>query len=152
MLLGGLWHGAAWHFVIWGGLHGIALALHREWDRLWTGRERLRGMLLVPATLLTFWWANLVFIVFRATDTRGAWSAVRSYVTLHGAGVERLNPALLWITAVLVPLHFLAYRSAGARLSERLPAPLYALIIGGFIAVIAAFVPTDIRPFIYFQF
>ena len=35
MLLGGLWHGAAWTFVIWGGLHGVALVVHREWQR-WT--------------------------------------------------------------------------------------------------------------------
>ena len=39
MLLGGLWHGAAWTFVIWGALHGIALLVHREWTRLTDGLE-----------------------------------------------------------------------------------------------------------------
>src|SRR5207245_11516972 len=37
MLLGGLWHGAAWTFVIWGALHGTALLVHREWMRLTEG-------------------------------------------------------------------------------------------------------------------
>src|SRR6202000_55580 len=34
MLIGGLWHGASWNFVIWGGLHGFALIVHREWQRV----------------------------------------------------------------------------------------------------------------------
>lgn len=41
MLLGGLWHGAAWTFVIWGALHGAALIVHREWQR-WRGTDRRR--------------------------------------------------------------------------------------------------------------
>ena len=40
MLLGGLWHGASWTFVIWGGLHGLALIVHREWQRLTENARR----------------------------------------------------------------------------------------------------------------
>jgi alginate O-acetyltransferase complex protein AlgI len=44
MLLGGLWHGASWNFVIWGGLHGVALIAHREWQRATEGAAAdLRG-------------------------------------------------------------------------------------------------------------
>ncbi|NNE08668.1 MAG: MBOAT family protein, partial [Gemmatimonadetes bacterium] len=70
MLLGGLWHGAAWRFVIWGGLHGLALIVHREFH------DRLRGRSFrVPApvgVLLTFWWVGLTWIFFRATDWQSA--------------------------------------------------------------------------------
>ena len=43
MILGGLWHGAAWHFVFWGGLHGLALVTHREWH----ARVRSNGGVVV---------------------------------------------------------------------------------------------------------
>ena len=39
MLLGGLWHGASWNFVIWGGVHGIALGIHRAWNSRVTNRS-----------------------------------------------------------------------------------------------------------------
>jgi alginate O-acetyltransferase complex protein AlgI len=64
MLLGGLWHGASWNFVLWGGLHGGALALHRA------ARER-RGRPLLPRPLavpLMFGFATLCWIPFRAPD------------------------------------------------------------------------------------
>jgi len=63
MLLGGLWHGASWVFVLWGGLHGVALIVHRQWARLsqqlWAGSKQLpdlgRQVYHVGAVLLTFY-------------------------------------------------------------------------------------------------
>ena len=61
-LLGGLWHGAAWTFVIWGALHGAALAAHRLWQN--TGRS-LPRLVAWPLTLL---FVNVVWVLFRAKD------------------------------------------------------------------------------------
>lgn len=61
-LLGGLWHGAAWTFVIWGGLHGAALALHRLWRGAGLRLPRLAGW------FLTFVFVSLAWVVFRAPD------------------------------------------------------------------------------------
>src|SRR5688572_24356686 len=62
MLIGGLWHGAAWTFVAWGAYHGILLALHRKWGRAWDAlpaRVRQIGMFGV---------AVIGWVFFRATD------------------------------------------------------------------------------------
>ena len=66
MLLGGLWHGAAWTFVAWGGMHGLALIVHREWARL--AKPPLRGTLRRVAIPLTFLWVLLAWVPFRAAD------------------------------------------------------------------------------------
>lgn len=62
-LLGGLWHGAAWTFVIWGALHGLALMLHRLWSHVWQ-----RHMPTWLGWMITFTFVNLAWIVFRAPN------------------------------------------------------------------------------------
>lgn len=65
-LLGGLWHGATWMFVIWGALHGIALAVHRVWRGF--GRPLPRPV----AWLLTFLFVNVAWVFFRAKTLEDA--------------------------------------------------------------------------------
>ncbi len=62
-LLGGLWHGAAWTFVIWGAMHGLALVLHRLWSQVWQ-----RSMPAWLGWMLTFAFVNFAWIVFRAPN------------------------------------------------------------------------------------
>ena len=62
MLLGGLWHGASWNFVIWGGFHGAVLSLERM---IW-GRRVVPGVLRIPFTVLTFLVVNVGWVFFRA--------------------------------------------------------------------------------------
>ncbi len=95
MLLGGLWHGAAWTFVVWGGLHGIILAIHRlcggragDIDRPVTVRD-------IPSVFVMFHVAAFLFAVFRAAsigdaalffaglatfDLRGGWPPVQTAI------------------------------------------------------------------------
>jgi D-alanyl-lipoteichoic acid acyltransferase DltB (MBOAT superfamily) len=76
MLLGGLWHGAAWTFVIWGGMHGLFLCINHGWRALCdkTGFATLRrNAVLRPLNVfLTTVAAAMAFVVFRATDVDGA--------------------------------------------------------------------------------
>lgn len=88
MLLGGLWHGASWNFVIWGGIHGVLLAVERA---------RGRGPLLpwLPAPLqvaLTFLVVSLAWVFFRATDLGGA---VHYLGRMAGVGAGGAEAALL---------------------------------------------------------
>jgi alginate O-acetyltransferase complex protein AlgI len=74
MLLGGLWHGAAWTFVIWGGLHGLFLCVNHAWRAI-CGKFGLDGFrtspLLTPVyVLITSLAAALAFVVFRASDVQ----------------------------------------------------------------------------------
>jgi alginate O-acetyltransferase complex protein AlgI len=74
MLIGGLWHGAAWNFVLWGGAHGFALALHRWW-------VAKRQITVHPgfAKVITFLFINFLWVPFRATslhDTLKVWKGM----------------------------------------------------------------------------
>ena len=75
MLLGGLWHGAAWNFVLWGALHGVYLCVNHAWRALTrsTGTGLAGdGWLRLPGLVLTFVAVALAFTVFRATDFASA--------------------------------------------------------------------------------
>jgi len=80
MLLGGLWHGASWMFVLWGGLHGAYLSIER-WLR---GRSRVpEGAPLRPEialTLATFLIVTLTWIPFRSADPATAWQILQGFV------------------------------------------------------------------------
>jgi alginate O-acetyltransferase complex protein AlgI len=66
MLLGGLWHGASWAFIVWGGLHGIALIFHREWTQ--RANPALLSGVKWMAIPLTFYWVLITWVPFRASD------------------------------------------------------------------------------------
>ncbi|MEP5567758.1 MAG: MBOAT family O-acyltransferase [Halioglobus sp.] len=82
MVLGGLWHGAAWTFVVWGALHGMFLCLNHFWRAL-TRRagleEFFKAALLQPLfILLTFTAWTIALIVFRADDLPSSWAIIQS--------------------------------------------------------------------------
>lgn len=83
MLLGGLWHGAAWTFVLWGALHGLMLAVHRawtDWRRALSWPEMPDGM----ARALTFLCVAFTWVPFRAADFSTALSVWKGMLGLNG--------------------------------------------------------------------
>ena len=106
MLLGGIWHGAGWTFVVWGAFHGLALVGHAVWRALlracapaW-GARRWPGLGLL-AWLLTFLCVVVGWVFFRAPDLQSAWSLLRGMAGLHGAvlpdQILALVPPLGWV-------------------------------------------------------
>jgi alginate O-acetyltransferase complex protein AlgI len=86
MLLGGLWHGASWTFVLWGGLHGAYLMINHGWRALrhrlgWTG-ENLAGR--IAATALTFLAVVVAWVFFRANSMDGALAMLKGMAGLNG--------------------------------------------------------------------
>ena len=146
MTLGGLWHGAAWSFVLWGALQGSALVAEREMRERWTAPGWLRWF-------LTFHFTVLTLIIFRSD---GLDVAGQYYSTLLQPGPATLvTPvALLAVVGVigaqlLPPRPLERLRLWFANLS---PAPLAAgLALTA--AFVGATVPSQgVPPFIYFQF
>lgn len=78
-ILGGLWHGATWMFVVWGALHGLALMVHRAWQKLGTPLPR------PVAWLVTFLFVNLAWIFFRAETLDDAMRVLSGMVDLRSA-------------------------------------------------------------------
>jgi alginate O-acetyltransferase complex protein AlgI len=84
MLLGGLWHGASWTFVLWGGLHGAYLVINHRWRRL---GFRLPGPVAWAATLA----AVLVgWVLFRASSISRAEVILSGMLGLNGLGWSAL--------------------------------------------------------------
>jgi alginate O-acetyltransferase complex protein AlgI len=106
MLLGGLWHGANWTFVVWGGLHGLYLAVER-WLRGRFAGFKLSGAGLVAAMLLTFVLVDITWVFFRAEDFPTAWTvltAMAGYAP-HGTARVALVPmvaAMIIVAGILV--------------------------------------------------
>ena len=99
MLLGGLWHGASWNFVIWGGLHGAGLMLHKRWSR--TGRS-----LWTPvAWLVTYAFVCLTWIFFRANNLADSMLVLRKCLGLEAGGVSWTYSPLFALAALIVAAH-----------------------------------------------
>ncbi|MGK5037836.1 MBOAT family O-acyltransferase [Janthinobacterium sp. LB3P118] len=88
MLLGGLWHGAGWTFVIWGGLHGLYLVLQQAWQSMF-GAVRARRWPGWWSSFLTFLAVMLAWIFFRAPDVATAWDIVGALVGANGVSLPR---------------------------------------------------------------
>jgi alginate O-acetyltransferase complex protein AlgI len=144
MLLGGLWHGGAWTFLIWGAMHGFALVLHRQW-----GEHRTLRWLGWP---LTLWWVCLGWLVFRASDLGRAGAALRSFLFFQSDGTDSLAPAGLLAVLLLFAIHWLNFHGVFSKWWRGLPTPAFAAGYGAAIAVVLLFIPPRYAPFIYFQF
>ncbi|OQX09657.1 MAG: hypothetical protein BWK76_21910 [Desulfobulbaceae bacterium A2] len=156
MLLCGLWHGAAWSFVAWGGLHGLMLVAHRAWEALpqvrdatWRQGTAWRWI----SRLLLFHAVCLGWILFRAGDFSLAASVLGRIFAGAGALIDVRLPLLLAI-ALGLAMQYLPRRGA-VRLEQRLRA-LPPLMQGALAALglllIEVLGPTGVAPFIYFQF
>ena len=151
MLLGGLWHGAAWTFVVWGGIHGGFLVAER---RLRRGRPRVEtGVNRALARLLTFHVVCLAWIFFRADSVATAFSLLGRLVTGGGPASLVTVPVVLAIAAGIG----VQYVPAGtvARLTARF-AQLRPAFQGGVAAAalvgIGVLGPQGVAPFIYYRF
>jgi alginate O-acetyltransferase complex protein AlgI len=152
MLLGGLWHGAAWTTVIWGGLLGVALVIEREW-RNWTDQEEQRGgWRSWLGWSLTMYWFCLALMVFRSLNLSEAQVAVRSFVLFRGGGAQDLGAWMLWIVVALGIVHWMNFRGTFSTWWRRGPDPVFAIAYGCAAATVLLFVPPHYTPFIYFQF
>jgi D-alanyl-lipoteichoic acid acyltransferase DltB (MBOAT superfamily) len=79
-LIGGIWHGAGWTFVLWGALHGVAMIVHRAWQKI--------GFILntIIAWFITFNFINLTWVFFRAESFEDALRVIKGMLGLKGVG------------------------------------------------------------------
>ena len=102
MLLGGLWHGASWTFVAWGGLHGLYLAVER-WLRAKTGvvGDPVSAWNRLSLALVTWMLVNLTWVFFRAEDFAGAAHMLRGMAGLAGDAAPVL-PTMFVVKVVVI--------------------------------------------------
>lgn len=97
MLLGGLWHGASWTFMLWGGLHGMYLMLNHFWIKLGRPYHQLPGYKTL-CHLLTFIVVVIAWVPFRADDFNATMSILHSMLSISEFSLPSfLSPWLSWM-------------------------------------------------------
>jgi alginate O-acetyltransferase complex protein AlgI len=160
MGLCGLWHGASFHYILWGFYNGILLMLHRLWDHWWSrqpgeGTFRKHPLYVFAAWLCTLWMVVVGFVMIR-TPTWADFALICQ--SLFGLGAEVAGARSFvpnWVP-LLVGLVLAGHLFSGLRQMRCgfLPWPsvprvaVYVLIV----ALVVIFAPADTKPFIYFQF
>jgi alginate O-acetyltransferase complex protein AlgI len=153
MLLGGLWHGAAWKFLAWGALHGGGLAVERMLEP-WIGRRALSPAAKIIATLIVFHFVCLAWIFFRAEDFAVASLYIGGLASGWGEGVQQAGPFVVGLIAIGLAGQFApdALFDRVALAFARVPSWGLGAIAGIVVAMINALGPEGVAPFIYFRF
>ncbi len=154
MFLGGLWHGASLRFVVWGTLHGVALAVHKGWMQL-VPSFRLPGWI---SGLLTFHFVALCWIPFRASDwenCRQLW--LRLWSEGRGAAIPEMMSGYAPVLALMGAGYFLhlvptGWKEGLSNWFSGLPPVVQGLLALAGILLLYQFRTAGSRPFIYFQF
>lgn len=148
MLLGGLWHGANWTFVLWGAWHGGILAIERYAQERW-GPSRWPHALRVAKTMVL---VMIGWVLFRAVDMAGAWRMLKGMAGLQGLA---FSPAMQW---QVVPDR-LTVLAIGVALVYAMPwlrrnsgAWAGYVLIALFVWAVATLSSQAFTPFLYFQF
>lgn len=177
MLLGGLWHGAGWPFVIWGGLHGVYLVINHGWRAAIAGIAFPRWLALSGRTagwLLTFLAVVIAWVFFRSDSTQAALRILKAMAGLYG--FDRHDPYYFGIMELrwLVPTLAIAWFAPNVqqimqrfqpafetypgeieplhvRWLEWRPSFLWALATA-LVSVLALINLTHVSEFLYFQF
>jgi len=158
MLLGGLWHGAGWTYVVWGGLHGGAMVMEH-------GRADRRRRLGVPESsetpgarlwhgLLTFHFVALAWVVFRADSLSVAGAVLARLVTGLGSLGDAVTPTVAAVTALGLGVQFLPRRlwSGVESALERGGWVFQGLCLAVALFLIDYLGPQGVAEFIYFGF
>jgi len=153
MLLGGLWHGAAWNFVVWGALHGGLLACERAFgpERLWSALPR------AGRTAATFLVVLLTWVPFRAADLAAAGGY---YARLFG--LAEVRPEARLLAGVIASPYLLATFAIAAIVvwaapqswdwTRRIGPGKAALAAAGLVGAVVALATQEFNPFLYFLF
>lgn len=153
MLLGGLWHGASWNFVVWGGLHGLALATHKLYS------THLHPKLKINPVIYNFvaWATTLVFVLltwifFRSADFTVSFTVLQKmFVPSHTAGLAWYSTSLLLaLPGLVLADYFGVVIERGVKIKIRSFSAWFWIWFWllGFLFL----APHNPQPFVYFQF
>jgi len=151
-MLGGLWHGISWTFLIWGVLHGLALGVVFAWKRIrrfpspyWW--DKLLG------GLVTFNFVCFTWIFFRATSLENALAILRSLGALTWSA-DNLTPLVLAVLLLAAVIHSLPVRwfEVSAEVVAAMPFWVQGLAMAGLILLIQTLAGRGSAPFVYGNF
>jgi alginate O-acetyltransferase complex protein AlgI len=152
MLLGGLWHGASWNFVVWGAWHGGLLSLERIAGRNLFEKTPPRWAYPFRAAL-TFGLVCIGWVFFRAATFADSRYVLHQMFTFRNGSLLSIPPWLLWLAAVSLLMAILEEKWDFANRLSRGPAWAYAAAVIAMLLTVELLGVTDKQiPFVYFQF
>ncbi len=161
MLLGGLWHGASWNFIIWGSLHGISLAIHKVWMLLTGkafGKFNNSRLYNAVAVLITFHFVCFGWVFFKAATLEDASNMLFQIThdfsfSVWGAFFDNYKPVLIMIALAFV-LHAIPDNYADKLIGrfKKIPMPVYIALFFVFVIIYGYFKSAEPVMPIYLQF
>ena len=157
MLIGGLWHGANVRFVIWGGLHGLALIFDKLLHKL-TDWFETKPLLRFVSLLVTFHFVCFCWIFFRADDTLTAFDMISKIFSPYTMEQISAVASSYWKPFVLIVvgfvIHWLPTRFKDALQKAFTSSPVVVQLLAAVLTAVLLyqFKSSDIQAFIYFQF
>ena len=157
MLVGGLWHGAAWKFVFWGAMHGVGLMVHKA-CRPWLSKIPDTWPVKALSWSLTMLYVSLLFIFFRANSLNDSWLILKNIFTNFSLAYlwpfVKVRYVWLIMMIVIVGAHCVPKRLHDRLLDGfvRLPWALKLLVFVIVVQCVIEFMTENVAPFIYFQF
>ncbi len=153
MLLGGLWHGAAWTFLVWGGLHGTYLILEKLQKQYLPFKiTPWNGMFLA---FITFTFVNFTWVFFRAREFDTAWNMIQSMLFLNPEGTKVLEAFDILKVFVVVGVLFITHwfmRNTSVKEVFSKTSPYMLGIVWAIMFFLIAISQGSGEQFIYFQF
>ena len=157
MLLGGLWHGAAWTFVVWGAGHGIALCVHKL-CKPWLDTIASTRFTRFVSWLLTFSFVSFLWIFFRANSFHAADQVIRGIITdFEWAYLPVfLARRSTWciMLAIIFGLHFVPRHTWDDLRNRFIAAPWWVKLVSFIVLIqlVLQFASATVQPFLYSQF
>ncbi len=158
MILGGLWHGASFRFIIWGAIHGVGLALHKIWLVIFPAKNRQNFFIRFLGVFVTFNIVCLAWIFFRAHDMK---TISEMFGQIFSSFGFLLIPEIVrsyWIIFVLLAVaYFIHWLPSGFKEQYRgwfIETPVWAKVLISVLVFIIIYQAksSEVQPFIYFQF
>ena len=157
MLIGGLWHGAAWKFVFWGAMHGVGLAVHKACKPI-LNKIPDNFVTTFIFWLITFVYVSLLWVFFRAASFEDSVLIIKNiFVDFEWGQIPQfisIRPEWSIMMLTLIILHFIPQRVADHTQEYFIKSP-WLLKLGVFLVVVQLvieFMSEEVAPFIYFQF
>lgn len=157
MVIGGLWHGAAWKFVFWGAMHGAGLAVHKASKPL-LGKVADVWPVKALSWALTMVFVAVLWVFFRANSWSDSWDILggvfQNFTVAHAVGFASARTLWLIVMLFIILFHCLPTRfwDKAAAWFVRSPWVVKLLVFVVVVQMVLEFRGEDVAPFIYFQF
>ncbi len=158
MLLGGLWHGASWQFIIWGGLNGIGLVVYKFWRKISPWENRSNILVNVWRIAITFTFITFTRVFFRSESmdvVNGMLHQIGTNMDLSIVPEALVAYKLVFLVMLFgFVIHWLSQKWKDRIMNWFIDSPLWlqAVIAAVVVVIVYQSVSSDMQPFIYFQF